>query len=82
MPRLPVVSGRQVISFMQSIGYIVTRQRGSHVRLELKNDSGTWAETVPDHKEVARGTLRSILRRIHEATGIEVDSLIDRLANM
>lgn len=80
MPRLPVVSGRELVAFMQSFGYAVVRQRGSHIRLEMRNDRGVWAETVPDHKEVANGTLRSVLRRISQATAIEVDELIERLA--
>lgn len=80
MPRLPVVSGPTLIAFMQSFGYVVVRQRGSHVRLELRNDRGVWVETVPDHKEVAKGTLRSILRRAALALNLNDETLIDRLA--
>lgn len=80
MPRLPVISGRQLIAFMESFGYVVLRQRGSHVRLRLRNDRGEWVETVPDHREVAQGTLRSILRRMSPATGLEIDDLIERLS--
>ena len=79
MPPLPVVSGRMLIAFMGSLGYAVTRQRGSHVRLELRNDRGTWRETVPLHREVARGTLRGILKRVAEATELEIDDLVERL---
>lgn len=50
MPRLPVVSGRALIGFMESLGYEVVRQRGSHERLRLENERGVWAETVPDHR--------------------------------
>lgn len=81
MPRLPVVSGRELIAFMQSLGYGALRQRGSHIRVELRNDRGVWTETVPDHKEVSKGTLRSIFRRMNEATGIDVDELIEQLAS-
>ena len=61
---------------MESFGYRVVRQRGSHIRLELRNARGEWTETVPDHREVARGTLRSILRRMSLATELEVEELI------
>ena len=80
MPPLPVVSGRTLIAFMGSLGYVVMRQRGSHVRLELRNDLGTWRETVPLHREVARGTLRGILKRVAQAAGLELDRLVARLA--
>lgn len=80
MPRLPVVSGRRLIAFMESFGDVVVRQRGSHVRLHLKNERGDWSETVPDHQEVAKGTLRSIVRRMAQASGVEGDDLIERLA--
>ncbi len=80
MPPLPVVSSRQLIAFLESVGYVVLRQRGSHVRLQLQNDRGVWPETVPNHPEIARGTLRSILRRVSLATQIEVPELIARLS--
>lgn len=79
MPRLPVVSGSELVAFMQTKGYRVVRQRGSHIRFELRNDRGVWAETVPDHKEVARGTLRSILRRMSDALNIAFDELVRQL---
>ncbi len=80
MPPLPVVSGQQLITFMHSLGYETVRQRGSHVRLRMVNEAGEWHETVPVHREIHRGTLRSIMRRLSEATGIEVDELIERLS--
>ncbi len=80
MPKLPVVSGRTLIAFMTSLGYVVLRQRGSHVRLQLKNERGEWRETVPDHREIAKGTLGSILKRMTQGLGIESDELIERLA--
>jgi len=60
---------------MGSLGYVVMRQRGSHVRLRLEYERGIWTETVPDHREVARGTLSGILKRIALATGRETEEL-------
>ncbi len=79
MPQLPVVSGGSLISFLESLGYVVVRRRGSHVRLSLRNERGEWHETVPDHREVARGTLRSILRRLSTSTGLDQGQLIEKL---
>lgn len=58
MATLPIVSGSECIAAMRAIGYEVVRQKGSHVRL---NCVGRSPITVPLHKELDRGTLRSIL---------------------
>jgi predicted RNA binding protein YcfA (HicA-like mRNA interferase family) len=59
MPALPVISGMQCIAALAKLGYRETRQRGSHVRLVAEGRSPV---TIPLHKELDRGTLRSILR--------------------
>ena len=60
MPKLPVISGSQAVKAFQRAGWRVDRQRGSHVVL-LK--TGHIASlSVPQHKELAPGTLRSLLR--------------------
>jgi len=60
MPRLPLISGSQAVKAFQRAGWRVDRQRGSHVVL-LK--AGHIASlSVPQHKELAPGTLRSLLR--------------------
>lgn len=59
MPELPVVSGAEVIRTLESLGFRVVRQRGSHVMLRRNSD----VCVVPLHREVKRGTLRGILRQ-------------------
>ncbi len=59
MPALPIISGAACIAALAKIGYRTARQRGSHVRLIA---DGREPVTVPMHKELDRGTLRSILR--------------------
>jgi len=56
MSMLPVLSGREVVKVLVSMGWSVTRQRGSHIILTKLGEPATLS--VPDHKEVARGTLR------------------------
>jgi len=51
-----------VIKALAKIGFEIVGRRGSHVRLKRK-DGKTLIVIVPDHKELARGTLRSILRQ-------------------
>jgi len=70
MGRLPVVSGRELIAALAKIGYEVDRQKGSHV--VLRQAIAPYRRiTVPDHKEVAKGTLRAILRQ----AGVSPESL-------
>ncbi len=58
MPKLPVVSGRELIRILtKHFGFRVLRQRGSHVT--LTNDVSFI--TVPLHAELDRGTLKAIL---------------------
>ncbi len=58
MPRLPVISGRELIRALCRLGYEVSRIRGSHARLVC---AGRPSVTVPLHDELDRGTLSAIL---------------------
>ncbi len=68
MSVLPRVSGREVVKALQKIGYAEDRQRGSHIVLR-QTTSPHRRVTVPEHKEVAKGTLRAIIRQ----AGLTVD---------
>ena len=59
--RLPVISGRRMVRALEKIGYRVSRQRGSHVRLKHPDAERRRPTTVPLHRELQRGTLLSIL---------------------
>jgi predicted RNA binding protein YcfA (HicA-like mRNA interferase family) len=72
MTRLPVVSGRDVVRALAKIGYYVRDQRGSHVHLRHPVRPPL---TVPNHPEVARGTLREIVK----AAGLSVDEFLGLL---
>lgn len=60
-PRLPVVSGEDLIRALRKFGYEIVRQKGSHVRLRNEPQPRRLPVTVPLHKEIAPGTLKSIL---------------------
>ncbi len=57
---LPVLRGREVVRIFESFGWEVVRQTGSHIILIKDNQPITLS--VPDHREVAKGTLRSLIR--------------------
>jgi len=61
VPRLPVVSARKVIRALLRLGFAVIRQSGSHIH--LWHDERRVLVTVPNHPELARGTLNSILKQ-------------------
>ena len=60
MPKLPAASGAEVVRAFESLGWEVVRRRGSHVI--LVKDGEMASLSVPDHNEVAKGTLRSLIR--------------------
>ena len=59
MPRLPILSGREIIKTLNKLGYSEVRQHSSHIRLSCLNRRSV---TVPDYRVVSRGLLRKILR--------------------
>jgi predicted RNA binding protein YcfA (HicA-like mRNA interferase family) len=60
MPQLPRMSGREVVGAFQKHGWEVARQRGSYIIMVKAGENVTLS--IPDHKEVAKGTLRSLVR--------------------
>ena len=74
MAKLPVISGRRLVAALARFGYDVDHQTGSHII--LRQGSPPYRRlTVPRHKEVAKGTLRSILRN----AGLTVEQLREAL---
>lgn len=68
-PRLPVLSGREVVRALAKVGFHPVGQRGSHVRLK---DANRRLVVVPNHAELDAGTLKSILRQ----AGLERDAFM------
>jgi predicted RNA binding protein YcfA (HicA-like mRNA interferase family) len=58
---LPVIKGKHLITFLETLGFTVIRQRGSHVR--MKSHDGRYT-TVPVHsgEDIPKGLLRKIIR--------------------
>ena len=74
-PKLPVISGADLIRALERFGYVAVRQKGSHVRLRHPTDPRRIPVTVPLHPEMAFGTLRRILRD----ASVTVDELLSVL---
>ena len=70
MSKLPVVSGADVVRALGKVGFVVYRQRGSHITMVRSNPPAQT--TIPNHKELDRGTLRAIIRQ----SGLTVDEFV------
>ena len=68
---LPAVSAQEVINVLRKLGYEKDRQRGSHIIMR-QVENPYRRITIPNHKEIAKGTLRAIIRE----TGLSVDGFI------
>jgi predicted RNA binding protein YcfA (HicA-like mRNA interferase family) len=64
---LPVIKGKDLVAFLETLGFTVIRQRGSHVR--MKSDDGRFT-SVPVHsgEDIPKGLLRKIIREDLEMT--------------
>ena len=63
MPKLPVLSGLEVRRVLEAHGFLLVRQRGSHMVMQRADEGSTTTVPVPDHDELRTGTLRSIIRQ-------------------
>jgi predicted RNA binding protein YcfA (HicA-like mRNA interferase family) len=59
MSKLPVLSGKELLKLFQRMDYYVRDQKGSHIHLRHPTKRPL---TIPNHREIARGTLRQILK--------------------
>lgn len=62
MSLLPRISGREVVAALSKVGYEKDRQKGSHIVLR-QAEYPHRRVVVPDHREVAKGTLRKIIKQ-------------------
>ena len=63
MGRLRVLSGREVCRILQLHGFVEVRRRGSHIVMQRRTDADSVTVPIPDHRELAIGTLLSIIRQ-------------------
>ncbi len=60
MPKLKVLSGDDLIKIFSKFGFFVAVQKGSHVKLKRISGNNNQILTIPNHKEIDRGTLNTI----------------------
>jgi len=74
-PKLPVISGDDLIKALSKFGYAEVRQTGSHVRLRHSTDPQRQPVSIPRHKALKRGLLRRVIREAR----ITVEQLTEAL---
>jgi predicted RNA binding protein YcfA (HicA-like mRNA interferase family) len=74
MPKLPALSGKEVVKALRKLSYEVDHQTGSHLILRQSTEYHRRL-TVPNHKEISKGTLRAIIRQ----AGLTRDEFISLL---
>ena len=73
MASLPVISGSETVRVFERFGWTVARQTSSHII--MTKEGGIVTLSIPNHKEVARGTLRSLIR----SANLTVDEFVKAL---
>ena len=63
MPKLPDLSGKELIKALVKAGFVVMRQKGSHVILEKNTPTKKFITVVPLHSSLKKGTLSDIIRQ-------------------
>jgi predicted RNA binding protein YcfA (HicA-like mRNA interferase family) len=74
MTKLPVVSGRDLVKALAKIGYLSDHQTSSHIILRHHAPPHRRL-TIPNHKEIAKGTLKNIIRE----AGLTIEELLEVL---
>ena len=73
--KLPVISGKEALRALERAGFVVVRQRGSHVRVKKVTSEHVIKITIPIHETLDRGTLKGIIRN----AGLTVEEFVDLL---
>ncbi|MBQ7097733.1 MAG: type II toxin-antitoxin system HicA family toxin [Clostridia bacterium] len=69
--KYPVLTPKEIISALEKLGFEFVKQRGSHIKYQ----KGSYTVIIPNHSEVAKGTLKSILNMAN----IELDDFLKLL---
>ena len=72
------VSGPELVKALRVLGYDVSRQKGSHVRVTTPRN-GEHHEVVPHHQPIKTGTLSGILKSVAAHHRLKVDELVQLL---
>ncbi len=75
MSKPPLISSGKCIKALQKIGFVIDRQRGSHIILVRDDPKPELTISVPNRREIPRGTLRNIIKQ----AGLTIEAFIELL---
>ena len=75
MSKVPSLNYEKVIKALQKEGWVVVRQKGSHIRLQKRSGNEVLKLIVPEYKPIKRSTLSHILKQAR----IPVDEFLKKL---
>lgn len=73
MPKVPLLKPKEVIRVFKKFGWVVARSSGSHIILTKEGNISTLS--IPNHNEIARGTLRALI----DKPGLTIEDFIKEL---
>lgn len=73
MPKVPLLKPKEAIKVFEKLGWTVARQKGSHIIMTKQNNIATLS--IPNHKEVARGTLKSLILK----AGLTIEEYLEAI---
>lgn len=73
MPKLPIVSGKELVKAFKKMGFELVSQRGSHIKMKHRDGR---VVTIPDHKMIKKGTLK---KGILNPLSVSVEEVIRHL---
>ncbi len=79
MSSLRDIDAARLVHLLQMFDYVITRQKGSHIRLRSMYSGEEHLLTIPNHSPIRIGTLHSILTSVAKNVGLGKSELIDRL---
>lgn len=63
MPKIKQLSGKDIIKILQKFDFEIHSQKGSHVKLRRITIKGKETLTIPNHKQLDRGTSQAIFKQ-------------------
>lgn len=73
------VKGDELVKALKRLGFIVSRQTGSHIRMSIKANDMDFHITIPNHSPIKIGTLNAILNEVSTNININKQEIIDLL---
>ncbi len=63
MPKLKALDSNEIIKILESFGFKISSQKGSHIKLSKQTSFQKQVLTIPNHKELKKGTVKAIFNQ-------------------